>query len=300
MSAALKILVYFGATLLLGALLSPPLFWAGDALGSFFPSLRWLRETDFQRYFDRAVFAAALTLLWPAARSLHIGGWRGLGLASDPHGVRRLLAGFALAAGALWLFGGLLWQLGVYRCKGLPAAGTLAAFLLTALAVAALEEGFFRGALLGLVRRNASDGAALAFVTALFGVLHFLKPPDDPAPDSPVAWFSGFRAMARAGWQFGDPRLLAGGLVTLLLVGLILGAIRLHTRSLWLPIGLHAGWIFALKSFSRSSRHVAEPNFLFGKDMITGLGPVCLLLLTGGLLWAGLRRQPPPPRPLAP
>lgn len=291
MSASLKILAYFAATLLAGALLSPPLFWAGEMLGGRHDALRWLRDTDFQRYFDRAVFAAALALLWPAARALDVGRWRDLGLVSDPRGARRLLAGFALGAGALWLFGGLLWQLGVYRCKGLPSAGTLAAFLGTALAVSALEEAFFRGALLGLVRRTASERTALAFVTGLFGVLHFLKPPDDPAPDHPVRWFSGFRALARAGWQFGDPQLLAGGLITLLLVGLILGLVRLRTRSLWLPIGLHAGWIFALKSFSRSSRHVAEPNLIFGKDMITGLGPVCLLLVTGGLLWAWLRRE---------
>lgn len=293
MSALFKILAYLAATLLLGALLSPPLFWAGQWAGSRHPGLQWLRDTEFQRFFDRAVFAAALALLWPAARALHIGGWRDLGLLSDPHRTRRLLAGFALAAGALWLFGGLLWQLGVYRFKGLPSSGTLAAFLGAALAVAALEEAFFRGALLGLVRRTASERTALAFVTGLFGVLHFLKPPDDPAPDDPVRWFSGFRALARASWQFGDPQLLAGGLATLLLVGLILGLVRLRTRSLWLPIGLHAGWIFALKSFSRSSRHVAEPNPIFGKDMITGLGPVGLLLVTGGLLWWWLRREAP-------
>ncbi len=291
MSAPLKILGYFAATLLLGALLSPPLYWVGNTIARHFHALRWLGDTDFQRYFDRAIFAAALVLLWPAARSLHIGGWRQLGLEPDPHGPRRLLAGFVLSGAALWLFGGLLWKLGVYHAKGLPTLETLAAFLATALAVGALEEAFFRGALLGLVRRTASDGAALAFVTVIFGVLHFLKPPDDPAPDNPVTWFSGFRALARAGWQFGDPQLLAGGLTTLLLVGLILGLVRLRTRSLWLPIGLHAGWIFALKSFSRSSRHVAAPNLIFGKDMITGLGPVCLLLLTGAFLWASLRRR---------
>lgn len=291
MSAPPKILGYFAATLLLGALLSPPLYWVGNALGRHFAGLRWLGDTEFQRYLDRAMFAAAFGLFWPAARSLRIGGWRELGLDPDPHGPRRLLAGFALSGAALWFFGGLLWKLGVYHDKGLPPFGTLAAFLATALAVGALEEAFFRGALLGLVRRTASDGAALAFVTVIFGVLHFLKPPDDPAPDHPVTWFSGFRALARAGGQFGDPQLLAGGFMTLLLVGLILGLVRLRTRSLWLPIGLHAGWIFALKSFSRSSRHVAAPNLIFGKDMITGLGPVCLLLLTGGILWALLRRK---------
>lgn len=291
MSALLKILAYFLGSLLLGSLLSPPLFWAGQSLGGWFPALRWLRDTEFQRYFDRAMFAAALALLWPAARSLRIGGWRGLGLAPDPRGGRRLLAGFALAASILWLFGGLLWELGVYRARGFPSAGTLAGFLLTALVVAALEEAFFRGALLGLVRRTAPDRGALGFVTALFAVLHFLKPPDDPGPDNAVHWLSGFTALARAAWQFGDPQLLAGGLTTLLLVGWILGSVRLRTQSLWLPIGLHAGWIFALKSFSRSSRHVADPGLWFGKDMITGLGPVCLLALTGGLLWRWLRRE---------
>ena len=41
---------------------------------------------------------------------------------------------------------------------------------------------------------------------------------------------------------------------TLFLIGCILADARVLTRSLWLPIGLHAGWIFASGTFSWLAR----------------------------------------------
>jgi CAAX amino terminal protease family. len=44
---------------------------------------------------------------------------------------------------------------------------------------------------------------------------------------------------------FGDPMMVLAAFATLFLIGCILADARVLTRSLWLPIGLHAGWIFA-------------------------------------------------------
>ena len=75
-SNSLKIAVYFVCTLFLGALLAPPLFWAGHALGTTWGPLHKLAEFEFRRYFDRAMFVAALALLWPAVHALRVGGWQ--------------------------------------------------------------------------------------------------------------------------------------------------------------------------------------------------------------------------------
>ncbi len=294
MSNLLKIAFYFAGTLFLGALLAPPLFWGGHALGQAVPLLGWLRETNFQRYFDRSMFLAALLLLWPTVRSLRIGGWRDLGLAPDPRAGRHAALGFFVAGGLLWLLGICFWELKFYAPRSHLPVGALASFLGSAVAVALAEEAFFRGVLLGLVRRTAPPATALIFVSALFAVLHFLKPPPRGLDQPAVHWLSGFEFLPKVFWQWHDPLLVAGGFTTLFLVALVLGMARLRTRSLWLPIGLHAGWVFGLKSFNQVSRHLSPPNLWIGDDLLHGLGPVLVVCLTGGLVWLWLARAANP------
>ena len=289
-SNSLKIALYFLGTLLFGALLAPPLFWAGHALGALVPPLGWLRATDFQRYFDRAMFLAALLLLWPAVRALRIGGWRDLGLERDPRPWRHALGGFLLAGGGLWLLGGWLWHERIYAHRSALPMRDLASFLVSAVAVAVAEEAFFRGVLLGLARRTSRPTAALVFVSALFAVLHFFKPPPRAAALANVDWLSGFAFLPRTLWQWHDPLLVAGGVTTLFLVALVLGYARLRTRALWLPVGLHAGWVGGLKSFNKVSRHLAPPDFWVGDDLLHGLGPVLMVALTGLLVWVWLEK----------
>ena len=290
MSNLLKIALYFVGTLFLGALLAPPLFWAGHALGGAVPPLGWLRDTDFQRYFDRSMFLAALLLLWPAARALHVGHWRDLGLKPDGRPWQHTAFGFITAGGLLWLLGLGSWKLGVYAHRSTLPLGTLGLFLVSAGAVALAEETFFRGLLLGLARRTARPTTALVFVSALFAVLHFLKPPPRAIDQPAVQWFSGFAFLPKTFWQWHHPLLVAGGFTTLFLVALVLGYARLRSRSLWLPIGLHAGWVFGLKSFNKVSRHLAPPNLWIGDDLLHGLGPVLVVGLTGVLVWVWLNQ----------
>ncbi len=283
MSSILKIAAYFLATLVLGALLAPPLFWLGQAAGGW-PPLHWLRETAFQRYFDRAMFLAALLLLWPTVRWLQIRSWRDLDLRHDPRGWRHFGFGFLLAAALLWMLGLFLWWNGAYVPAANIDARTVASFLTASLAVAVVEEAFFRGALLGLVRRTASRGAAVVFVAAVFAILHFLKPPVHAIPNTGVVWTSGFAFLPLTFWQFGDPALMLGGFTTLFAVGCVLGWARVQTGALWLPAGLHAGWVFGLKTFSKRSHHAESANWWIGSDLLHGIGPVAVVLITGLLV----------------
>ena len=292
MSSFLKILAYLLGTLCLGALLAPPLYWAGHALGGAWRAAHWLVETDFQRFFDRAMFLAALLLLPLAVRALRIGGWRDLGLRPDPRGWTHAALGFVVAGGLLWLLGVALWGAGIYEPReGAVPWAALGGFLITALVVAAAEEAFFRGALLGLVGRTASPGAALVFVSALFAVLHFLKPPEHAVNMGLIRWWSGFAFLPKTFWQWREPGLVLGGFTTLFVVALVLGYARLRTRALWLPIGLHAGWVFGLKSFAKVSRHPAPPNLWIGGDLLHGLGPVLVVVLTGAVVGAWLEQE---------
>ncbi len=291
MRGALTILAYFLGTLFLGALLAPPLYSAGHGLADHFPSTGWLRDVPFQRYFDRAMFVAAVLLLWPAVRALGITRWRDLGLSPDPRAGRHLLLGFVAAGGLLWLLGFGLWWRGIYTPRFPPPWKSFGGVALTAAVVAVLEETFFRGALLGLVtRRGERPWRGLVFISALFAVLHFLKPQEHAPPPGGIDWLAGFVLLPRSFWQFGDPLLVVGSFTTLFLVGLVLGGARLLTRSLWLPIGLHAGWIFGMRGFATLSRHPAPPNLWFGATLLSGIGSVVVVLLTGWVVWMAARR----------
>jgi membrane protease YdiL (CAAX protease family) len=101
-----------------------------------------------------------------------------------------------------------------------------------------------------------------------------------------VTWLSGFVSIAHSFWQFGDPSLLAAGFLTLFVVGCILADARLQTRSLWLSIGLHAGWIFANGTFSRAARRVDRALPWIGKDLLVGIIPLMIALAS----WLLMRR----------
>jgi uncharacterized protein len=286
-----KIIFYFAGTILLGALLAPPLFWSAHYLADQFnitAMQQFLAGTDFQRFFNRAVLVAAVLMIWPTVKWLRIRSLQDLGLQPDPARWRHLGIGFAIACGSLVLLGAGLIFADLYKLKEPLPIHRLTGVLMTAAVVAVLEETLFRGAIQGLVQRTTSKWTALFFVSAIFSIIHFLKPREDLVPHSDVTWSSGFALIPHAFWQFQEPLLVAGGFATIFLVGLIAGYARLRTNALWLSIGLHAGWIFGKMGFSKLTKRTGSAWPWFGNDLLVGLGPVCVVLLTGVVVWCWL------------
>jgi uncharacterized protein len=291
-----QILLYLAATVFIGALLAPPLYWGAQVAGSHLHSA-WLTDflakTDFQHYFDRAIMITALALLWPLLRGLRIRNFgHDLGLARDRRGWRRLGVGLALALGTMLIMAAILYFMGICRLHSHPAYGRLAWQIpLTALVVSVLEEFFFRGAMQGVVRKTAVEEFAVLAVAILFAAVHFLKPAGAHAGPVNIHWWSGLALLPDTLALFRDPGLLLGGFMTLLLVGLILGYVRERTRSLWMPMGLHAGWIIGEKGLMAVTRRSVAWPWL-GPDIpntLVGLAPVLTLVVTGAILWWMLR-----------
>ena len=67
---------------------------------------------------------------------------------------------------------------------------------------------------------------------------------------------------------------------TLFLIGCILADARVLTRSLWLPIGLHGGWIFASGAFNGLARQRMAALPWLGKNLLVGVVPLGLAALT--------------------
>lgn len=121
----------------------------------------------------------------------------------------------------------------------------LAGYLIAALAVATVEELYFRGLLLS---RVSGYWLPLTASALFFAGIHFLNPTPDPGLAD--QWNGGWLLLANATldmpeqWLEQLPRLSL-----LLLIGLGLGLVRLHTGSLAFCIGAHAAMVFSLKSF---------------------------------------------------
>ena len=121
----------------------------------------------------------------------------------------------------------------------------LAGYLIAALAVATVEELYFRGLLLS---RVSSFWLPLTASALFFAGIHFLNPTPDPGLAD--QWNGGWLLLASATldmpeqWLEQLPRLSL-----LLLIGLGLGLVRLRTGSLAFCIGAHAAMVFSLKSF---------------------------------------------------
>ena len=284
-----RILTYFAGVILLGALLAPPLYWAGQALAAR-GVMTFLAETDFQKFFNRAVLIAAIALVWPMARWLRVDGWRGLGLDPDPRWWRRFLAGFAIAGLVVAAMAAAYIAFDVYHWKKTLPWGAVPAVFVSAICVALLEETLFRGAMFGLFRRSMPPRAALCCVTSIFAAVHFLKPMDSFTVRD-VAWTSGFSLLPQMFHQFAEPMTLLAGFTTIFTLGWIVGAATLRTRSLWLGIGFHAGLVFVKMSFSKFTKRDAEHLPWIGDELQIGLVPVAAIALGGLLVAWWLRRE---------
>jgi membrane protease YdiL (CAAX protease family) len=288
---AARLLGYFAATIIFGAVAAPILFWAAQWLAAhgIFPALA---AFDFEAFFHRALMLGALLFLWPFLRWLTIKGLRDLGLARNRRWGRDVAIGFLISALPVLFCGVFLVALGNYTMHPHVAWDAVAAVALTAAVVLFIEETLFRGLFLGVLLRSNRPLTAAVLSSGIFSIVHFLKAPDQTTTS--VAWTSGFISLAHSFDQFTKPMLVLAGFTTLFLIGVILAHARLRTRSLWLPIGLHAGWILASGAFNKIAHREIVALPWLGKSLLIGIVPLCVclmswVLLGGWLKYAGSR-----------
>ena len=277
MKDAARLAAYFIAIVVGGALLAPILFWSTQALAAHgvFP---FLAKYDFDTFFHRAILIAAVFLLWPLLRVSNVRSLADLGLAPNPYWARDVGFGVLLSVIPLLFCGALLIALHVYSFRHLFVWPRLGKLLLAAVSVPFIEETFFRGIVLGILLRTGRKLLSIVAVSALFAAVHFLKGSEwEPVI---VTWTSGFQSIGDAFAGFGDPMMVLGAFATLFLIGCILADARVLTRSLWLPIGLHGGWIFASGTFGWLARGQMLALPWIGKNLLVGIIPLGLAAVT--------------------
>ena len=136
-----------------------------------------------------------------------------------------------------------------------------------ALVAAVMEELLLRGVLFRIVEESLGSWIALALSALVFGVLHALNP----------------------------GATLASTMAIALEAGVLLAAVYMYTRTLWMPIGLHLGWNFTEggvfgASVSGGQARGWLASHLQGSDLLTGgaFGPEASLVAVLLCLAAGL------------
>lgn len=287
MPMLLAFIALFVLALLGGAICAYPLY---VFLTSWF-------EPDFERVVSRCVLIIAIVLLVVTLKRLGFDSWRETGFNSSPAQFgRRLLKGFG--AGVLImlpLVAGLLifkdrvidtgWD---WSPHGLLLLLTTAAA--TGLLIALIEETFFRGMMLGAIRRHHSTLFAVGATSVVYAAVHFLQP--EPYPATPD-WSSGFVVVKNALLSLSHPLQIVDSFVALLLAGWFLAVVKMRSDTLAFCMGIHAGWVFAIKVFKRvtNSNDYAEYAWLSGDyDGVIGwLAAVCI----GGALvvYVGMKKE---------
>ena len=231
-----------------GAALMAPFAW--KAVFADWAFLGFLSDhDDFHRYFNRCLMLLAiggLVVLWKAMK---IESWKELGWVPASGNGTSLGQGLALGITSLAAVAALALIFGAREFNANPTMAMWGKHLLNtlgaAIAVGVLEETIFRGMLFNLLRRDLNWRTAAAVSAVIFASVHFM----DQRPDiQTITWTTGFTAFPQFIHDFANDPYWPAYYVNLLLAGLILSASVVKSGNLYCAIGIHAGWIIALKT----------------------------------------------------
>jgi membrane protease YdiL (CAAX protease family) len=158
--------------------------------------------------------------------------------------------GFALGVLSMLAVVGIMCALGLLewspsaRFTADALAGLALMRLLSAIAVAFIEETLIRGAMLTAIEREAGARTAIVLTAVVYAASHFFASFHIPA-DQVSAW-SGLDLLTGTLHSFAHPLGLADAFLCLLAVGVVLGMIRVMTGHIAACVGLHAGWVWVM------------------------------------------------------
>lgn len=295
-------LVAYGLAVLAGgALLAPWLYWLAQWGAAHFSGLSSLATQPFHRFVNRSLLILAVAGLWPflhctGARSAH-----DMGLPHPAGEWKKLCAGLVLGLASLAVVALLAIAFDARKIDLDHAAPQVARHLANAVsaavAVGVLEELFFRGALFGSLRKACRWPVALTVSSMIYALAHFFQKAESPAE---IHWMSGVLLLPQMLRGFANAQTLVPGFFNLTLAGLVLGLAYQRTGNLYFSIGLHAGWIFWLKTYGFFTMPTPGANsWLWGSSKLMD-GWLALPLLAAVLV-IGIRFRAPdiPPQPFA-
>lgn len=287
MSTHQRLLIFLVSVLALTSILSP---WFAIAADWVSGQLLGVERFPFSRIFNRTFMFSGIALFFLCRRLLRIGNLAQLGFVSLRQGGGDLLRGWSLAVGSL---AALLLAMSLaqvfepyFRLSLARSLSRSFSALLSGVFAGLLEEVFFRGILFKGLLQNGKLFRAFVLSSLFYSALHFVKPGEAYFVDG-VEPLAGFRHLFFTFTPFLEPLNILPGMFGLFLLGIVLSYAFLRTGNLYLSIGLHAGWIFGLKTMRVFGDYMRDDlGWLFGSTdpkIVSGvaawIGIVSVLLL---------------------
>jgi len=253
------------------------------------------RPFTFARVFDRlfeVLLGVGLLCAW---RPLDLGTAASLGLQRDRwgrglgRGIVLALVGLAVGVAVATVAGALEPALRYPPGKTLrkAAAGVVAAVIL-----GGAEEILFRGVLLRRLARDLGLAAALATTTAIYAAVHVMRTAGvDDSAGAGAGWMrlASFAAPFTRGAAW--PQVFG-----LAMLGLLLGAAKLQSGGLWVPIGIHAAWVALFRVGRLFFTLHATPVWVVGSGwppFVGGVAGWTAIAVSAALLRRGARSRAP-------
>ncbi|MCI0746628.1 MAG: CPBP family intramembrane metalloprotease [Verrucomicrobia subdivision 3 bacterium] len=283
---------YLGVVFAGGGLLAPWLYWLADAT----PLAGDVSTNPFHRFVSRSLLLVALLGIWPYLRALRMSSWRDVGLGHRRDWLRQAGTGFVLGFLTLGSVGLIALAAGAREWNHATAdriAAALGTAAASALIVGVLEELLFRGTIFGSLRRQGDWIMAIIVSSVVYSLVHFFRKPGFQPWG--IRWWSGLRALPDMMLGFLDVTAVVPGFFVLLLVGAILALAYQRNGNLYFSIGLHAGWIFWMKSYGvmTTSREGAS-QWIWGSAKIVD-GWISFVVLLPLLVWLSRSLEPVQP-----
>ena len=235
----------------IGAAIISPIIWMG--VFSDAPLLSFLNflesHDDFHRYYNRCLMLLAISGLWILWRTTRIKSWGELGWVkpsgNGPIIAQGILIGLASVTSIAVL--SIIFDAREFRPDAQLATWITHWIntLLAALLVGIIEETIFRGMLFSLLKRDMDWRIAAIISAVIFSSVHFI---DQRPSVTEISWTSGFTAFPEFIHDFANDPFWIAHFANLVLAGFILAAVTQRTGSLYCAIGIHAGWIIAIKT----------------------------------------------------
>ena len=287
------------------ALLSPWAALTWDYITTTRPGWESYRHS-FGKIFDRFFMISGIVLFFFFRRFLRIGPLDRLGLKPRTLAWRDLRRGFGIAVASMAGLALIMSWLDVFepffRLSLARSMARCATAMLAAAAAGFIEEILFRGVIFKGLYEELGRARAYLFAGLFFSAIHFVKPGAQAALGGLDAW-TGLRYLAGSFQPFLDLDRLFPGLLGLFLLGAVLCYAFERTGALYLSIGLHAGWIFSLKTlrvFGDFRR--GDLGWLFGSGdpkivsgVITWLGILLVAVAVSRVTRRRARLFPDPP-----
>lgn len=211
---------------------------------------------------------SAIVLFVAFRRLLNLNSFENLGLKPVDAGFRELSIGVALALVSMAVLALVMtWSdvfIPFFRLSLSQSVSRCSGALLAGIAASSIEEVFFRGILLKGLAEDLGKRAGYLVSSAFFSAIHFVRPGQEIVLSQADA-FAGMRHLVTSFEAFLHPLEILPGFIGLFLIALILCHAFERTGTLYASIGLHGGWIFALKTLRVFGNYTREDlGWIFG------------------------------------